>query len=75
MALECKVLMAKLEVGFVTYKVGKKIFDVVPPMFEEILMTFGVIFAILRAKKRKKLRSFFLVVQRYNIFGRNPNLL
>ena len=27
------------------------------------------------AKKRKKLLSFFLVVQRYNIFGRNPNLL
>ena len=30
---------------------GKKIFDVVPPMFEEILMTFDVILPFLVPKK------------------------
>ncbi len=58
-----------------TYEVGETTSKIFSPMFEEKKSTFEVIFAIFEVKKRRKPGGFLLVLQRYNIFARNPNLL
>ena len=46
-----EVLRVKLRVKIMICEIGETSFDVVSPTFEEILMTFEVVFAILGVKK------------------------
>ena len=54
-------------------EVRKTIFDVKIPTSKEVFLTIEVIFAFFETKNRGDLSASPSVLQRYNIFERNPN--
>ena len=58
---------------FTTSEVRKTTSEVILTTFELVLTTSKVVFAIFKPKKGENRVAFSSVVQRYNIFCRNPN--